>query len=128
MASVIWSDNAEPNVTPASVNWFTDAGVEKLPSNDWTFVRDGAPSCVNGATNYPTCDDNQGTTSIAISRTDTIGANHNIASNTTGILGMSFDLDINEARTLDTLNVFVTNSTTGACTNDTDISDNISNV
>jgi len=41
VASVIWSDNAEPNVTPTSVNWFTDAGVEMLPSNSWTFVRDG---------------------------------------------------------------------------------------
>jgi hypothetical protein len=38
-ATVVWSDNAEPNVTPAATNWFTDAGIEKLPSNAWTFSR-----------------------------------------------------------------------------------------
>jgi hypothetical protein len=38
-ATIVWSDNAEPNVTPTSNNWFTDAGVEKLPSNSWTFSR-----------------------------------------------------------------------------------------
>jgi hypothetical protein len=38
-ATVVWSDNAEPNVTAATVNWFTDAGIEKLPSNAWTFSR-----------------------------------------------------------------------------------------
>lgn len=38
-ATVVWSDNAAPNVTAATANWFTDAGIEKLPSNAWTFSR-----------------------------------------------------------------------------------------
>jgi len=42
-ASVVWSDNAAPNVTVNDVNWFTDAGIEKLPSNSWTFTRDSGP-------------------------------------------------------------------------------------
>lgn len=38
-ATVVWSDNAEPTVTAAMSDWFTDAGIEKLPSNAWTFSR-----------------------------------------------------------------------------------------
>ena len=38
-ATVVWSDNAETNLTANSMNWFTDAGLEKLPSNAWTFSR-----------------------------------------------------------------------------------------
>jgi hypothetical protein len=37
-ATVVWSDNAEPNVTAASVDWFTDAGIDpKATTNSWVF-------------------------------------------------------------------------------------------
>jgi len=38
-ATVVWSDNAAFSVDYTAQNWFTDAGVEKLPSNAWTFSR-----------------------------------------------------------------------------------------
>lgn len=38
-ATVVWSDNAASNVDVNTKNWFTDAGIEKLPSNAWTFSR-----------------------------------------------------------------------------------------
>jgi len=38
-ASVVWSDNSDPTLTLGSINWFTDAGVEELPTNSWTFSR-----------------------------------------------------------------------------------------
>lgn len=60
-SSIVWSDNATSSLTTTSVDWFTDAGIDTLPSSSWTFVRDGwgGWSCGNGATNYPSCDDNQ---------------------------------------------------------------------
>jgi len=92
-ASVVWSDNAAPNVTPTTVNWFTDAGIQNLPSNTWLFVKgtNSEPTCGNGATNYPSCDNNI-LVSLLITRSQNSPGDQTINSDSSGTVVMTLDL------------------------------------
>jgi len=89
----VWSDNAAPNVTPTTVNWFTDAGIQNLPSNTWLFVKgtNSEPTCGNGATNYPSCDNNI-LVSLLITRSQNSPGDQTINSDSSGTVVMTLDL------------------------------------